>query len=179
MAREDDLARAWRLSAFPQFVSLVLTAFCTVDTLLPNATKGMQMHQQFQQAEIGWEAAWLSNEDRAFDDLADAANDEAEAEKSQPIYRTPASADGILDAAEAAAKAYQERTGCTLAEMYAFEAGRVRGLLRRELHRAAALERELIRELQLALNETCNSYHDAGHAQRVKATFGLVMEGGL
>ena len=41
------------------------------------------------------------------------------------------------------------------------------------------LERELIRELQLALNETCNSYHDAGHAQRVKATFGLVMEGGL
>jgi hypothetical protein len=104
---------------------------------------------------------------------------EDEAETSQPIYRTPASADGILDAAEAAAKAYQERTGCTLADMYAFEAGHVRGLLRRELHRAAALERELLRELQLALNETCNSYHDAGHAKRVKETFGLVMEGGL
>lgn len=130
----------------------------------------------FYEAEVGWEAAWLSEEASDFDDLADAANDEADAEKSQPIYRTPASADGILDAAEAAAKAYQERTGCTLAEMYAFEAGHVRGLLRRELHRAAALERELLRELQLALNETCNSYHDAGHAKRVKETFGLVME---
>ena len=139
----------------------------------------MATAQQFDQAEIGWEAAWLKREDDEFDRLADAANDEAEAEKSQPIYRTPASADSLLDAAEAEAQAYQEHTGCTLAEMYAFEAGHVRGLLRRELHRAAALERELIRELQLALNETCNSYHDAGHAQRVKATFGLVMEGGL
>jgi hypothetical protein len=133
----------------------------------------------FYEAEVGWEAAWLSEEASDFDDLEDAADEAQEAEKSQPIYRTPASADGILDAAEAAAKAYQERTGCTLAEMYAFEAGHVRGLLRRELHRAAALERELLRELQLALNETCNSYHDAGHAKRVKATFGLVMEGGL
>lgn len=142
----------------------------------------MATAQQFDSAEIGWEAAWLTREDNEFDRLADAANDEAEAEKSQPIYRTPASADSILDAAEAAeaaARAYQERTGCTLAEMYAFEAGHVRGLLRRELHRAAALERELIRELQLALNETCNQYHDAGHAARVKQTFGLVMEGGL
>ena len=85
-------------------------------------------------------------------------------------------ADSILDAAEAAARAYQERTGCTLADMYAWEAGHVRGLLRREMHRAAAMERDLIRELQLALNETCNSYHDAGHAKRVKETFGLVME---
>ncbi len=134
------------------------------------------MHQQFQQAEIGWEAAWLSNEDRAFDDLEDAADEAQEAEKSQPIYRTPACPDSLLDAAEAAAKAYQERTGCTLADMYAWEAGHVRGLLRREMHRAAAMERDLIRELQLALNETCNSYHDAGHAKRVKETFGLVME---
>ena len=134
------------------------------------------MHQQFQRAEIGWEAAWLSNEDRAFDDLADAADEAQEAEKSQPIYRIPAYPDSLLDAAEAAAKAYQSRTGCTLADMYAFEAGHVRGLLRRELGRAAALERDLIRELQLALNETCNSYHDAGHAKRVKETFGLVME---
>ena len=139
----------------------------------------MATAQQFDQAQIGWEAAWLSNEDRAFDDLADAADaaDEAqEAEKSQPIYRIPACPDSLLDAAEAAAKAYQERTGCTLADMYAFEAGRVRGLLRRELHSAAALERELLRELQLALNETCNAYHTAGHAKRVKETFGLVME---
>lgn len=134
------------------------------------------MHQQFQQAEIGWEAAWLSKEARAFDDLEDAADEAQEAEKSQPIYRTPACPDSLLDAAEAAAKAYQERTGCTLADMYAFEAGHVRGLLRRELHRAAALERDLIRELQLALNETCNSYHDAGHAKRVKKQYGLVME---
>ena len=136
----------------------------------------MATAQQFDSAEIGWEAAWLTREDNGFDRLADAANDEAEAEKSQPIYRTPAFPDSLLDAAEAEAQAYQERTGCTLAEMYAFEAGRVRGLLRRELHRAAALERELIRELQLAINETCNSYHDAGHAARVKQTFGLVME---
>jgi hypothetical protein len=74
----------------------------------------MATAQQFDSAEIGWEAAWLTREDNEFDRLADAANDEAEAETSQPIYRTPASADGILDAAEAAAKAYQERTGCTL-----------------------------------------------------------------
>lgn len=139
----------------------------------------MATAQQFDAAEIGWEAAWLKREDDEFDRLADAANDEAEAEKSQPIYRIPAFPDSLLDAAEAEAQAYQERTGCTLAEMYAFEAGRVRGLLRRELHRAAALERELLRELQIALNETCNSYHDAGHAARVKQTFGLVMEGGL
>ena len=139
----------------------------------------MATAQQFDSAEVGWEAAWLDKEARYFDDLADAAEEAEEAEKSAPIYRTPACPDILLDAAEAAAKAYQERTGCTLADMYAFEAGHVRGLLRRELHRAAALERELIRELQLALNETCNSYHDAGHAQRVKATFGLVMEGGL
>ena len=130
----------------------------------------------FYEAEVGWEAAWLSEEASDFDDLEDAADEAQEAEKSQPIYRTPAGPDSLLDAAEAAAKAYQERTGCTLADMYAFEAGHVRGLLRRELHRAAALERELIRELQLALNETCNSYHDAGHAKRVKETFGLVME---
>lgn len=150
-------------------------------SMRPSQHEGDEMAtaQQFDSAEIGWEAAWLKREDDEFDRLADAANDEAEAEKSQPIYRTPASADSILDAAEATARVYQERTGCTLAEMYAFEAGHVRGLLRRELHRAAALERELLRELQLALNETCNSYHDAGHAQRVKATFGLVMEGGL
>ena len=133
----------------------------------------------FYEAEVGWEAAWLSEEASDFDDLEDAADEAQEAEKSQPIYRTPAFPDSLLDAAEAEAQAYQSRTGCTLADMYAFEAGHVRGLLRRELHRAAALERELIRELQLALNETCNSYHDAGHAQRVKATFGLVMEGGL
>jgi hypothetical protein len=63
--------------------------------------------------------------------------------------------------------------------MYAFEAGHVRGLLRRELHSAAALERELLLELQLALNETCNQYHSDGHAARVKERFGLVMEGGL
>lgn len=138
----------------------------------------MATAQQFDSAEIGWEAAWLKREDDEFDRLADAANDEAEAEaeKSQPICRIPACPDSLLDAAEAAAKAYQKRTGCTLADMYAFEAGHVRGLLRRELHRAAALERELLRELQLALNETCNSYHDAGHAKRVKETFGLVME---
>lgn len=136
----------------------------------------MATAQQFDSAEIGWEAAWLKREDDEFDRLADAANDEAEAEKSQPIYRTPASADSILDAAEATARVYQERTGCTLADMYAFEAGHVRGLLRRELSRAAALERELIRELQIALNETCNQYHNAGHADRVKERFGLVME---
>lgn len=139
----------------------------------------MATAQQFDSAEIGWEAAWLKREDDEFDRLADAANDEAEAEKSQPIYRTPASADSILDAAEAAAKAYQSRTGCTLAVMYAWEAGYVRGLLRRELHSAAALERMLIRELQLALNETCNQYHNDGHAARVKERFGLVMEGDL
>lgn len=130
----------------------------------------------FYEAEVGWEAAWLSEEASDFDDLEDAADEAQEAEKSQPIYRTPAFPDSLLDAAEAEAQAYQERTGCTLAEMYAFEAGHVRGLLRLELHRAAALERELIRELQLALNETCNQYHNDGHAARVKQTFGLVME---
>lgn len=52
----------------------------------------MATAQQFDSAEIGWEAAWLTREDNEFDRLADAANDEAEAEKSQPIYRTPASA---------------------------------------------------------------------------------------
>ena len=130
----------------------------------------------FYEAEVGWEAAWLSEEASDFDDLEDAADEAQEAEKSQPIYRTPAFPDSLLDAAEAEAQAYQERTGCTLAEMYAFEAGHVRGLLRLELHRAAALERELIRELQLALNETCNQYHNDGHAARVKERFGLVME---
>ena len=133
----------------------------------------------FYEAEVGWEAAWLSEEASDFDDLEDAADEAQEAEKSQPIYRTPAFPDSLLDAAEAEAQAYQERTGCTLADMYAFEAGHVRGLLRLELHRAAALERELIRELQLALNETCNQYHNDGHAARVKERFGLVMEGGL
>lgn len=139
----------------------------------------MATAQQFDSAEVGWEAAWLDKEARYFDDLADAAEEAEEAEKSAPIYRTPACPDILLDAAQAAAKAYQERTGCTLADMYAFEAGHVRGLLRRELSRAAALERELLRELQIALNETCNQYHNAGHAERVKARFGLVMEGGL
>jgi hypothetical protein len=138
----------------------------------------MATAQQFDSAEIGWEAAWLTREDNEFDRLADAANDEAEAEKSQPIYRTPASGQHP-GRSRSRRQGLPERTGCTLAEMYAFEAGHVRGLLRRELHRAAALERELLRELQLALNETCNSYHDAGHAKRVKETFGLVMEGGL
>ena len=70
----------------------------------------MATAQQFDAAEIGWEAAWLKREDDEFDRLADAANDEAEAEKSQPIYRTPAFPDSLLDAAEAEAQAYQERT---------------------------------------------------------------------
>ena len=62
----------------------------------------------FYEAEVGWEAAWLSEEASDFDDLEDAADEAQEAEKSQPIYRTPAFPDSLLDAAEAEAQTYHQ-----------------------------------------------------------------------
>lgn len=39
------------------------------------------------------------------------------------------------------------------------------------------VESDLLVELQTALNETCNGYHDEGHASRVERVYGLRMEG--
>lgn len=68
----------------------------------------------------------------------------------------------LTSKAKADAKAYQQRTGCSDASRLAFECGVL-----------GTFVRELMGELQLALNETCNQYYTDGHADRVKAQYGL------
>lgn len=71
----------------------------------------------------------------------------------------------LVSQAKADAKAYQQRTGCGDEQRLAFECGVL-----------GSFVRELMGELQLALNETCNQYHMDGHADRVKAQYGLEMQ---
>lgn len=71
----------------------------------------------------------------------------------------------LTSQAKADAKAYQQRTGCSDEDRLAFECGVL-----------GSFVRELMGELQLALNETCNQYHTDGHADRVLRVYGLVWE---
>lgn len=47
------------------------------------------------------------------------------------------------------------------------------GYLKGLLQQVCEQRDEAIRELQLACDETCNSYHDAGHMARVVRNFGI------
>ena len=110
-----------------------------------------------------------------YEDDLDQAEETA---KSEPIHRMPNTwqVDKTIADARSMARAYQDRTGCDEAGRLAFECGLLGAHLRELAHFAASVESDLLKELQLALNETCNQYHTDGHADRVKERFGLVME---
>jgi hypothetical protein len=110
-----------------------------------------------------------------YEDDLDQAEETA---KSEPIHRMPNTwqVDKTIADARSMARAYQDRTGCDEAGRLAFECGLLGAHLRELAHFAASVESDLLKELQLALNETCNQYHTDGHADRVLRVYGLVGE---
>lgn len=102
---------------------------------------------------------------------------EAEAKLSHLILRAP-DADKLLEEAAAHAREYCQRVGAIdSATRHSAELGALTALVRHACWEMARLEKSLLRELQLALNETCNEYHDAGHADRLLTQYGLVHGG--
>lgn len=101
-----------------------------------------------------------------------------ETAKSEPIHHMPNpwQVDKTIADARSMAKTYQERTGCDEVGRLAFECGLLGAHLRELAHFAASVESDLLKELQLALNEACNQYHTDGHADRVLRVYGLVGE---
>ena len=104
--------------------------------------------------------------------LFDAA--EALQQESRPVFSCPTAENVetlLVSCSQAARRLYTDD-----ASRLAFECGMLASSLRVIADQFREVEADLLRELQLALNETCNSYHNAGHAARVEKRFGLVAQ---
>lgn len=106
-------------------------------------------------------------------DAAEAA--EAKQPQSQPVISCP-TAENIETLLVSASQAARRVFPTDDAGRLAFECGMLASSLRCIADQFREVEADLLRELQLALNETCNSYHDAGHAARVEKRYGLVAQ---
>ena len=103
----------------------------------------------------------------------DDRDDDDEAETAIADRPTPKP---LLDAAAVIAEcreqaiAYRERIGGNdTTARWAYQVG----LLNGHLTKAEVLINALLAELQTAVDETCNSYHRAGHFERVQRLYGI------